>query len=170
MTTTDLRPATETVYMRPADTWVFEFLFRKTEEGTPNPIFLDVSSFDFKAQLFQKVNENWVKFPSIFERKAGTPDANAIETGIYLGSADASKIVFLWDFNDSPNTEELSIGEYRLDFHYTTDNGYDKSFFSYFPILSEEIRNDSLIEILGVKYVLAQETTTKVINIYNTII
>lgn len=170
MTTTDLRPATETVYMRPEDTWVFVFLFRKIEEGKTIPTNLDISPFNFMAQLFQKIDKVWTKFPSNFVRKAGTPSANAIETGIYLGSTDTSKVVFLWDFNDSPNSDELSIGEYRLDFHFTTDNGYDKSFFSYFPILTDEQRNDELLEIAGVKYVLAQETTTKVINIHNTII
>lgn len=168
MITTDLRPSAETVLMRPEDTWVFQFMFRKIEGQ--NPVDLDVSAFNFIAQLYQKIDKNWVKFPTAFERKAGTPTNTAIETGIYLGSNDASKIVFLWDFRDSPDTNELSEGEYRLDFLYTTDQGYDKSFFSYFPILTNEVKEDKYELIASVKYILTTQVNSTIIHIHNTIL
>lgn len=168
MITTDLRPASEIVLMRPEDTWVFQFLFRKIEDG--NPVNLDVSAFDFMAQLYQKIDKNWVKYPSPFSRKAINDNVNAIETGIYLGSIDPSKIVFLWDFKNATETNELSEGEYRLDFLYTTDLGYDKSFFTYFPILTNEVREDKYQIIAGVKYINAAEIVSKTVNIHNTII
>lgn len=170
MITTDLRPAAEMVYMRPEDTWVFQFLFRKIENGNAIPVDLDVSAYDFIAQLYQKINKEWVKFPSAFGRKAGNPTANAIETGIILGENDPSKITFLWDFANSPDTTQLSEGEYRLDFKYTTEQGYDKSFYSYFPILNSEVRDEKYEIIAGVKYILTKDTNSTIINIHNTIL
>ena len=168
MTIIDLRPAAETVYMRPEDTWVFQFLFRKIEGQ--NPVELDVSAFSFVAQLYQKIDKDWVKFPTAFGRKAGTPSVSAIETGMYLNSTDPTKIVFLWDFRDSPNAIGLSEGEYRLDFLYTTDQGYDKTFFSYFPILTNTVKEDKYEIIAGVKYILTPVINSTIIHIHNTIL
>ena len=111
-----------------------------------------------------------MKFPTAFGRKAGTPTVSAIETGIYLNSADPSKIVFLQDFKDSPNSNGLSEGEYRLDFLYTTDQGFDKSFFSYFPILTNEVKEDKYEIIAGVKYILTPLINSTIIHIHNTIL
>lgn len=168
--TTDLRPQSEIVYMRKEDTWVFQFLFRKIEDGIDIPVALDVSSYDFIAQLHQKVDKNWQKFPTPFGRKAGSDTANAIETGIRLGENDPSKITFLWDFTNSPDTNELDDGEYRLDFKYTTEQGYDKSFYSYFVNLNGDVRDDNFTIIAGVKYILAKETNSTIIHIHNTVI
>ena len=174
MNITDLRPASEKIIMRPGDAWIFQFLFRKIEINNPTPIDLDVSFFDFTAKISQLIDGIWAPWNSEFSRKIAVLEqsyANAIETGIYLSETDPSKITFAWDFkNNTENKETLSEGQYRLDFEYVSDKGYDKSFYRYFIELNTEDQESNLALINGQKFVIARGINSNIVNIHNTII
>ena len=168
MTSIDLTPQSERLLIRPGDSWVLPFLFRKFDNGNI-PIPLDVSAYDQFAVLKQLIDGQYVPH-STFVRKPGTPTNVATELGIYLNNDDPSKITFVADWkNNAADIPDLAVTDYRLDFSFATDNGYDRSYFSYYITLTEQEQPDTTLIISGTKYILIQELV-KEVKIYNTII
>lgn len=170
MKTTDLRPFSRELFIRPGDAWVFPMKFRQLINNVPVP--LDVSNYMIGADVSQwQENGGFWKFFAKIERTGKNINQNSNGNYIYFDYSDLSNssIIFAADWL-LPGDATLSEGIYKVDFTYSSSLYFQKSFCTYKIHVTESIRDEDVPLMDGIEYMLLMVPEETVIYINNTII